>query len=267
MTNAIKYTPSGGTIRISVEHILHDPKTIAEQEGVDSPIKHPEEVAVHIKDTGIGIPEDALESVFDRFFRVEKKVHTIKGTGLGLTIVKKIIEKHRGRLGVVSALGEGSTFSFYLPVLSFDDLEDEVGELNPAVSGEMEYDPVMDEYIPLEKSASKGPKRTSFVVASSEDSLAADDDRNIPEVSSSDNIDAVTFDGDDNDDQIAPRELDSDDIDDLTPSEEDGKNGSDRLEEPEESSEENKGKVSRTDNQTSIAGSELAEGATASESQ
>jgi two-component system, OmpR family, sensor histidine kinase NblS len=99
MTNAIKYTPSGGTITILVEHK-----------------KETNEVAVHVQDTGIGIPEENLDHVFDRFFRVEQKVHTIKGTGLGLTIVKKVIEKHGGTVGVTSALGEGSRFSFYLPV-------------------------------------------------------------------------------------------------------------------------------------------------------
>ncbi len=115
LTNAIKYTPSGGKITVIVEHLKED--------------EAKQEIAVHIKDTGIGIPEDALENVFDRFFRVEKKVHTIKGTGLGLTIVKKIVEKHEGRLSVVSALGEGSTFSFYLPLTNYDLIEDEVGEL------------------------------------------------------------------------------------------------------------------------------------------
>ncbi len=99
LTNAIKYTPNGGIVTIKVEHLSES-----------------REVAVHIIDTGIGIPEDCLEHVFDRFFRVEKKVHTVKGTGLGLTIVKKIIEKHEGRVDVKSALGEGSTFSFYLKV-------------------------------------------------------------------------------------------------------------------------------------------------------
>ncbi len=107
LTNAIKYTPSGGTITVVVEHLTET-----------------DEVAVHVQDTGIGIPEDCLEQVFDRFFRVEKKVHTIKGTGLGLTIVKKVVEKHKGRVGVQSAIGEGSKFSFYLPVAETDENED-----------------------------------------------------------------------------------------------------------------------------------------------
>jgi two-component system, OmpR family, sensor histidine kinase NblS len=98
LTNGIKYTPEGGKISIIVE-------------------SDAEHLALHVKDTGIGIPEDALLHIFDRFYRVEKKVHTIKGTGLGLTIVKKIIEKHGGYMDVQSAPGEGSTFSFYLPAI------------------------------------------------------------------------------------------------------------------------------------------------------
>ncbi len=98
MTNAIKYTPAGGQIAIKVKH---EPAS--------------NEVRIDVSDNGIGIPEDCLPHIFDRFFRVEAKVHTVKGTGLGLTIVQKIIEKHGGRVSVVSALGHGSTFSFFLP--------------------------------------------------------------------------------------------------------------------------------------------------------
>jgi two-component system sensor histidine kinase NblS len=101
LTNAIKYTPFGGSIKVNIRKESNS-----------------NEVGLHVTDTGIGIPEESLEAIFDRFYRVEKKVHTIKGTGLGLTIVKKIIEKHNGRLGVVSAIGQGSTFSFYLPTVN-----------------------------------------------------------------------------------------------------------------------------------------------------
>ena len=137
LTNAIKYTPSGGTITVMVEHIKAEQRSKDEsEEGKGETKVEAEEVAVHIKDTGIGIPEDALENVFDRFFRVEKKVHTIEGTGLGLTIVKKIIEKHGGRLGVVSAIGEGSTFSFYLPLINYDEELEAAGELLGPEEGE-----------------------------------------------------------------------------------------------------------------------------------
>jgi two-component system, OmpR family, sensor histidine kinase NblS len=99
MTNAIKYTPVGGKIVVSIHYM-----------------RESNEVGVDVTDNGIGIPEDCLDQIFDRFYRVEQKVHTIKGTGLGLTIVKKIIEKHGGRVAATSAIGEGSTFSFFLPV-------------------------------------------------------------------------------------------------------------------------------------------------------
>jgi two-component system sensor histidine kinase NblS len=99
LTNAIKYTPVGGKIEVQARHLTET-----------------SEMRVDVKDNGIGIPEECLEHIFDRFYRVERKVHTIKGTGLGLTIVKKIVEKHNGRVTVESSLGQGSTFSFYLPI-------------------------------------------------------------------------------------------------------------------------------------------------------
>lgn len=116
LTNAIKYTPVGGKIEIKIEHYPDAGST--------------GEVGVLVSDNGIGIPEESLPQIFDRFYRVERKVHTIKGTGLGLTIAKKIVEKHNGHIEVHSVLGQGSTFSFYLPVvkLSAD------GSLEPAIS-------------------------------------------------------------------------------------------------------------------------------------
>jgi two-component system sensor histidine kinase NblS len=101
LTNSIKYTPVGGKIALKAS-FNHESN----------------EIRVDVKDNGIGIPEECLEHIFERFYRVERKVHTIKGTGLGLTIVKKIVEKHGGHLSVESAMGEGSTFSFFLPPAS-----------------------------------------------------------------------------------------------------------------------------------------------------
>jgi two-component system sensor histidine kinase NblS len=108
LTNAIKYTPVGGKIELST-HYEQDSK----------------EVHIDVKDNGIGIPEECLEQIFDRFYRVERKVHTIKGTGLGLTIVRKIVERHNGHITVESALGQGSTFSVWLPAASTGDQKEE----------------------------------------------------------------------------------------------------------------------------------------------
>jgi len=97
ISNAIKYTPGNGVVKLVAKKVNN-------------------EVLFQIIDNGIGIPEEHLKLVFERFYRVENKVHTVKGTGLGLTIVKKSIEQHNGTLSVRSKYGEGSIFEFSLPI-------------------------------------------------------------------------------------------------------------------------------------------------------
>jgi signal transduction histidine kinase len=88
--NAIKYTPVGGSISLSIE------------EADDG-------IIVHVKDTGYGIPAEDLPFIFDRFYRVRNEaVKDIEGNGLGLAIVKSIIEKHGGQISVESEPGKGS---------------------------------------------------------------------------------------------------------------------------------------------------------------
>ena len=101
LSNAIKYTPDGGSITAAVE--------VDERRGV---------VSVDISDTGAGIGPEELPHIFDKFYRVSANNKLAKGTGLGLTLVKHIIETvHGGKLCVTSETGKGSTFSFELPVL------------------------------------------------------------------------------------------------------------------------------------------------------
>ena len=100
ISNAIKYSPDGKRIKIRVER---------SRDG--------EFVEVSVEDQGMGIPEQYQKKIFDRFFRVENATHTIKGTGLGLHLVKVTIEKHHhGQVFVHSKEGEGSTFGFRLPI-------------------------------------------------------------------------------------------------------------------------------------------------------
>lgn len=100
VTNAIKYSPEKSKIEI----------TVGMTEDGDY-------VKVSVKDEGIGIAEDVIDRVFDRFYRTENTTHTIKGTGLGLHLVKTAVEKqHNGKVFVESQLGKGSTFSFILPL-------------------------------------------------------------------------------------------------------------------------------------------------------
>ena len=94
--NAIKYTPNSGKIQL---------KGCV----VDGKIK------VEIQDNGVGIPEDALPHIFEKFYRVySEATQDIEGNGLGLAIVKSIIEQHGGQITVESAVGRGSCFSFIL---------------------------------------------------------------------------------------------------------------------------------------------------------
>jgi len=100
LSNAVKYTPSGGSVRI--ETTVDESASIAR---------------VTVADTGVGIPADEIEHVFDKFYRVGANKKQAKGTGLGLNLVKQIIEKvHDGRVFVTSQVGVGSTFGFELPL-------------------------------------------------------------------------------------------------------------------------------------------------------
>jgi signal transduction histidine kinase len=97
ISNAIKFTPAQGTIIVRS-------------------YKMDKEIQIDITDTGCGIPEKDREAIFEEFYRVDNTINeTVKGTGLGLTLVKRIIEAHNGKIWVRSKEGSGSTFSFTLP--------------------------------------------------------------------------------------------------------------------------------------------------------
>jgi two-component system phosphate regulon sensor histidine kinase PhoR len=102
ISNAIKYTDQGGTVTVRVG--------VDEGRGV---------ATCEVEDTGLGIPADDLPHVFDKFYRVKANKKLAKGTGLGLTLVKHIVETvHEGKLTVTSDEGHGSTFALEMPVLS-----------------------------------------------------------------------------------------------------------------------------------------------------
>ncbi|MFW5982246.1 MAG: sensor histidine kinase [Halanaerobiaceae bacterium] len=95
--NSIKYTAEGGEIKIDL-------------------INHGEHLDFLIEDTGIGIPENDLPHVFERFYRVDKSRTNRKGSGLGLSIAKWIIDKHNGEVGIESEVGKGTRVKISIPV-------------------------------------------------------------------------------------------------------------------------------------------------------
>jgi signal transduction histidine kinase len=72
------------------------------------------QICIEIEDSGMGIPEDKLSRIFEAFYRIDQK-DNISGTGLGLTVVKEIIEAHNGRIAVISKPGKGSKFTVAIP--------------------------------------------------------------------------------------------------------------------------------------------------------
>jgi two-component system phosphate regulon sensor histidine kinase PhoR len=101
ISNAIRYTPEGGSILVLTQNI--DDWAI-----------------IKVTDTGFGIPEEEMDNIFTKFYRIKtKETRFINGTGLGLPIVKSIVQAHHGSIKVESAVGSGTSFSIRLPDLSY----------------------------------------------------------------------------------------------------------------------------------------------------
>ncbi|ENK0557755.1 PAS domain S-box protein [Clostridium botulinum] len=99
LSNSIKFTNVGGNIFVNI-------------------IDCGESVYIHVKDTGVGIPSDKLESIFERFFQVDKTLKKNKeGTGIGLHLVKSFVEMHKGEVTITSELGKGTEFIIKLPAI------------------------------------------------------------------------------------------------------------------------------------------------------
>tara|TARA_R100000027_G_scaffold7932_4_gene6002 strand:- start:23659 stop:26268 length:2610 start_codon:yes stop_codon:yes gene_type:complete len=97
LTNAIKFTPRHGVITVEWK-------------------KDGEFICISVSDTGVGIPQENIEKIFDRFYQVGGESGSpSQGVGIGLALVKELVEQHGGRLEVFSESGEGSTFTFNLP--------------------------------------------------------------------------------------------------------------------------------------------------------
>jgi len=96
LSNAIKYNRPNGTVIVTGDFTETD-------------------ISINIQDTGLGIPEDSIPHLFEKFFRVREHEGKVAGTGLGLSICKQIIQGHNGRIEVKSKMGVGTSFMIYLP--------------------------------------------------------------------------------------------------------------------------------------------------------
>jgi signal transduction histidine kinase/DNA-binding response OmpR family regulator len=109
LSNAFKYTPERGQIILSVEKLV----------GVINPtVESTHYIRICVTDTGIGIPENEVDQVFDRFYTVNRKgFEKFEGTGIGLTLVKELTELHKGQIAVKSKEGVGSEFEVKIPII------------------------------------------------------------------------------------------------------------------------------------------------------
>lgn len=97
LSNAVKFTPIGGEITVNIEDCI-------------------ENICIRVKDTGRGIPRDKVESIFKRFVQVDKSLtRDCEGSGIGLSLVKCLVELHDGTISVESDLGSGTEFVIHIP--------------------------------------------------------------------------------------------------------------------------------------------------------
>jgi len=127
LTNAIKYTPNGGSISINQEAILFNEDDYDKSELIPDTIKTKFKFQtplclISVSDTGQGIPADKLHLVFEKFGQVEaKKSGGVRSTGLGMTFCKMVVEAHGGAIWIASEVGKGTNFYFTLPYARKDE--------------------------------------------------------------------------------------------------------------------------------------------------
>jgi signal transduction histidine kinase len=96
LSNSVKYNRPNGTVIVTGAFDESD-------------------ISINIQDTGVGIPDESLPHLFEKFYRVREHEGKASGTGLGLSITKQIVQGHNGRIEVKSKMGVGTSFTVYIP--------------------------------------------------------------------------------------------------------------------------------------------------------
>jgi PAS domain S-box-containing protein len=128
LSNAVKFTRSGDSIFVNV-------------------ISEEKLLTISVKDTGIGIPEDKLDTIFERFAQVDKSfTRQHEGSGIGLALVKSLVDMHSGSIEVISKLGEGSEFIIVIPISEVGEVivEDEISHVSSGDTVKIEFADIYD---------------------------------------------------------------------------------------------------------------------------
>jgi hypothetical protein len=157
LSNAFKFTPEGGLVAVAVADGSRSDFGLgiadfgATQQSTirnlkSAILKHEEFVESQVQDTGIGIPPDKLEKIFDRFYQADDSyTREQEGSGIGLALTKELVELHHGEIQVTSELGKGSTFMVRLPLGKEHLKPEEIVEASDQLSVISEQLPVISE--------------------------------------------------------------------------------------------------------------------------
>ncbi|MBN1951009.1 MAG: response regulator [Bacteroidales bacterium] len=114
LSNAFKFTPEGKSINIAVRLLDNEEKILTEETSKNSD----NVICIQVSDTGLGVPKENLEKIFDRFFQANDSGNVVsQGSGIGLSLTKDFVELHKGTIKVESELHEGTSFTVRLPLL------------------------------------------------------------------------------------------------------------------------------------------------------
>lgn len=149
LSNAIKFTSAGGTVTLSVTY-------------------EKQLLTIQVKDTGIGIAPESLDKIFERFHQAGKPVMGERGTGIGLALIKEMIELMQGEITVESELGVGSTFTVTLPILPVQSTESDRSEIS-----NLPLQPIIGTDIPINKgNGSEAANLPELLIIEDDPSLA-----------------------------------------------------------------------------------------------